>query len=46
MMQLHIGAQHLGNVIFRYSELPSPYHIDASIYVNRPTPDCDLTCLL
>ncbi len=35
-MQLHTGAEHLGNVIFRYSELPSQYHIDASIEVNHP----------
>jgi hypothetical protein len=27
-MQLIIGAEHFGNVIFRYSELPSQYHID------------------
>jgi hypothetical protein len=33
MMQLHTGAEHFGNVIFRYSELPSQYHIDASIDV-------------
>jgi hypothetical protein len=32
-MQLHTGAEHFGNVIFRYSELPSQYHIDASIDV-------------
>jgi hypothetical protein len=30
-MQLHTGAAHFGNVIFRYSELTSQYHIDASI---------------
>jgi hypothetical protein len=34
-MQLHTGAEHFGNVIFRYSELTSQYHIDASIDVNR-----------
>jgi hypothetical protein len=45
-MQLHTGAEHFGNVIFRYSELPSTYHIDASIDVNRPRQDCDITCLL
>ncbi len=33
LMQLHTGAEHLGNVIFRYSELTSQYHIDASIDV-------------
>ncbi len=33
MMQLHTGAEHFGNVIFRYSELPSQYQIDASIDV-------------
>jgi hypothetical protein len=32
-MQLHTGADHFGNVIFRYSELTSQYHIDASIHV-------------
>ncbi len=32
-MQLHTGAEQLGNVIFRYSELPSQYHLDASIDV-------------
>jgi hypothetical protein len=32
-MQLHTGAEHFGNVIFRYSELPSQYYIDASIDV-------------
>ncbi len=32
-MQLHTGAEHFGNVIFRYSELTSQYHIDASIDV-------------
>jgi hypothetical protein len=35
MMQLHTGAEHFGNVIFRYSELTSQYHFDASIDVNR-----------
>jgi hypothetical protein len=30
-MQLHAGAEHFGNVIFRYSKLTSQYHIDASI---------------
>jgi hypothetical protein len=34
-MQLHTGAEHCGNVIFRYSELISQYHFDASIDVNR-----------
>jgi hypothetical protein len=34
-MQLHTGAEDFGNVIFRYSELPSQYHFDASIDVNR-----------
>jgi hypothetical protein len=34
-IQLHTGAEHSGNVIFRYSELSSQYHIDASIDVNR-----------
>ena len=43
-MQLLTGAEHFGNVIFRYSELPSQYHIDASIDVNRPRQDCDITC--
>jgi hypothetical protein len=44
-MQLLAGAEHFGNVIFRYSELlPSQYHIDASIDVNRPRQDCDITC--
>jgi hypothetical protein len=33
VMQLHTGAEHYGNVIFRYSELTSQYHIDASIDV-------------
>jgi hypothetical protein len=28
-MQLHTGAEHFGNVILRYSEIPSQYHIDA-----------------
>jgi hypothetical protein len=32
-MQLHTGAERFGNVIFRYSELTSQYHIDASIDV-------------
>ncbi len=32
-MQLHTGAEHFGNINFRYSELPSQYHIDASIDV-------------
>jgi hypothetical protein len=32
-MQLHTGAEQFGNVIFRYSELPSQYHSDASIDV-------------
>jgi hypothetical protein len=45
-MQLHTGAEHFGNVIFRFSELPSQYHIDASIDVNRPRQDCDVTCFL
>jgi hypothetical protein len=34
-MQLHTGAEHFGNVMFRYSELTSQNHIDASINVNR-----------
>jgi hypothetical protein len=34
-MQLHTGAEDFGNVIFRYSELSSQYHFDASIDVNR-----------
>ncbi len=34
-MQLHTGAEHFGNVIFRYSELTSQYHFDTSIDVNR-----------
>jgi hypothetical protein len=34
-MQLHTGAEHFGNVIFRYSELTSQYHFDASIDVSR-----------
>jgi hypothetical protein len=34
-MQLHNGAEHFGNVIFRYSEFTSQYHFDASIDVNR-----------
>jgi hypothetical protein len=42
-MQLLTGAEHFGNVVFRYSELPSQYHIDASIDVNRPKQDCDIT---
>ncbi len=45
-MQLLTGAEHFGNVIFGYSELPSQYHIDASIDVNRPRQDWDVTCLL
>ncbi len=45
-MQLHTSAEHFGIVIFRNSELPSQYHIDASIDVNRPRQDCDITCLL
>jgi hypothetical protein len=32
-MQLHTGAEHFGNVIFRYSELMSKNHTDASIDV-------------
>jgi hypothetical protein len=28
-MQLHTGAEHFGNVIFRYSKLKSKYHTDA-----------------
>jgi hypothetical protein len=35
VMQLHTGTEDFGNVIFRYSELPSQYHFDASIDVNR-----------
>ncbi len=38
-MQLHTGAEHFENVIFRYSELPSQYHSEASIDVNRPRQD-------
>ncbi len=34
-MQLHTGAENYGNVIFRYSELTSQYHFDASIDINR-----------
>ncbi len=34
-MQLHTDAEHFGNVTFRYSELTSQYHIDASIDVNH-----------
>jgi hypothetical protein len=30
---VHTGAEHYGNIIFRYSELTSQYHIDASIDV-------------
>ncbi len=45
-MQLLTGAEHFGNVIFRYSELPSQYHIDASIDVNRPRQDSGITCVL
>ncbi len=45
-MQLLTGAEHFGNVIFRYSELPSQYHIDASIDVNRPRQNSDITCVL
>ncbi len=33
LMQLHTGAEDFGNVIVRYSELTSQYHIDASIDV-------------
>ncbi len=32
-MHLHTSAEHFGNVIFRYSELTSQYHMDASIDV-------------
>ncbi len=46
LMQLHTGAEHFGNVSFRYSELPSLYHIEALIDVNHPRQDCDITCLL
>jgi hypothetical protein len=42
-MQLHTGAEHFGNVIFRDSELPSQYHFDASIDVNRMCRDRDKT---
>jgi hypothetical protein len=45
-MQLLTGAEHSGNVIFRYSELPPQYHIYASIDVNRPRQDCDTMCVL
>jgi hypothetical protein len=34
-MQLHTGAEYFGNAIYRYSELTSQYHSDASIDVNR-----------
>ncbi len=44
-MQLHTGAEHFGNVIFRYSELTSQYHIDASIDVNRTRRSHDKTIL-
>ncbi len=42
-MQLHTSAEHFGNVIFRYSELTSQYHFDASIDVNRMWHACDKT---
>ncbi len=45
-MQLHTGVEHFGKVIFRYSEFPSQYLIDASIDVNHPRQDCDIPCLL
>jgi hypothetical protein len=37
-MQLHTGAEHFGNVIFRYSELTPQYHFDASIDVKGTVP--------
>jgi hypothetical protein len=45
-VQLHTGAEHFGNLIFRFSELLSQYHIDASKDVNRPRQDSDITWLL
>jgi len=42
-MQLHTGAEHFGNVIFRYSELTSQYHIDASKDVYHTWWACDKT---
>ncbi len=45
-MQIYTGAEHFGNVTFWYSELLSQYHIEASIDVNRPRQDCDITCML
>ena len=42
-MQLHTGAEHFGNVIFRYSEFTSQYHIDASIDVYHMWRDRDQT---
>jgi hypothetical protein len=35
MMQLHTGAEHFGNILFRNGELTSQYYFDASIDVNR-----------
>ncbi len=43
MMQLLTGAENFGNVIFRYSELTSQYHFDASIDVNSMWRACDKT---
>jgi hypothetical protein len=40
MKQLHTGAEHFGNLIFRYSE----YHIDASINVNRMKQGSEKQC--
>ncbi len=39
-MQLHTGTEQFGNVIFRYSELPSKYHLDASIDVYHTCRAC------
>ncbi len=44
-MQLHTGAEHSGKVLFRYSELSSQYHIDASIDVNRTSRSHNKTIL-
>jgi hypothetical protein len=41
-----INADQFGNAIFGYSELPSQYHIDASIDVNPLRQECDKTSLL
>ncbi len=45
-MQLHTGAEHFGNVIFRYSELTSQYHIDASLDVYHTWWASDKTIVL